>query len=153
VADPSYGPPDTCLQPDPVAAVVAYLTGVATVAALVDDRVASALDTETAWPAVRVTLLSSFPVYPRVLDRHLFQVDCFATDEPAAYQLAATVRAALVGCGGWVGAGAVLTGSTDLSLRPIPDETYTPPISRVAVAGYVFARPDPREVTPNGNQP
>jgi len=154
VGDPSFGPA-TDIQPDPIATLVAYLTGTPSVAALVDDRVASALDTETVWPAVRITLLNAYAVYPRVLDRLMLQVDCFSPDEPEAYAVAAAVRAALVGCGGWVGDGAVLTGSTGLALHPIPDETYTPPVARVAVTGYVFARkgvPAPTEET-NGNEP
>jgi len=136
-----------------VAVLVAYLATVPTVTALVADRIATALDPESGWPAVRVTLLNAFPVYPRVLDRLMVQLDCCSPDEPEAYATAAAVRAALVGCGSWVGAGAVLAGSQALSLRPIPDETYTPPITRVAVSGYVFARTGPTTEVPNGNEP
>lgn len=139
MGDPSFGPATDTLA-DPVAVLVAYLAATPSVVALVDDRISSTLDADTAWPAVRVTLIAAYPVYPRVLDRLMVQLDCFSDDEPQAYAVAASVRAALVGCGGWVGDGAVLSGSTGLGLQPIPDQTFTPPASRVAVIGYVFAR-------------
>lgn len=137
MGDPSFGP-TTDVMPDPAAVVVAYIN--ATLPTL-DGRVATAMDAGNhAWPFVRVTLLNAYPIFPRVLDRYMVQVDCFSPEEPHAYETALAVRAALVGCAGWTGEGASLSGSQELSLRPIPDETFTPPIARVSVAGYVFAR-------------
>lgn len=140
MGDPSFGPADD-LMPDPVATLVGYLLSVPSVTDVVEDRVASAIDADNqAWPFVRVTLLSAFAIYPRVLDRYMVQIDCFSPTEIDAYGTATVVRAALVGCAGWTHDNAVLTGSQDLSLRPIPDQTYEPPLGRVSVGGYVYAR-------------
>jgi hypothetical protein len=141
VGDPSLGPP--VVMPDVLAVLRAYLVADPGTAALVGDRVSTELPHDPTWPAIRLVLINLFPSYAVRLDRVYVQLDCFDPSEAKAYEVARTARAALFACGGHVAPGAVLTGAQHLSLRPIPDDSFTPPVRRYVVAGYVYVRPDP----------
>jgi Protein of unknown function (DUF3168) len=141
MGDPSLGPP--VVMPDSLAVLRAYLVADPGTAALVDDRVSTELPNEPTWPCIRLTLINAFPSYAIRLDRVFIQADCFDPSQQLAHEVARTARAALFACGGHVASGAVLSGAQNLSLRPIPDDSYTPPVHRFVVAGYVFVRPNP----------
>lgn len=135
-------PPHLCIIPDPITAVREYLLSVPQVTTIT-DRIVTVVPKDPIWPLIRLTLLTSFQVFARRYDRCLFQVDCFATAEPAAHELARVVRAALQESENWQSAEAVLGGTTDSSIRPMPETGYTPPIARYAVSAHVFIHPNP----------
>lgn len=136
-------PTDPKVLPDSIVAVRAFLLQVPEVTALVGNRIVTRLPVNPTWPAIRLTLISAFMSGFRRVDTATFQVDCFSPDEATAHRIARIVRAALADCQHFVTPTAVLLGGADLAVRPLPDESFTPPIQRYAVSASVFVRSNP----------
>jgi len=150
------------VMPDTLEVVQGYLLSVAEVTALVGTRV-RVNTTDTTWPSVRISALTSVEAVPRRLDRSLIQVDCWAAPpdstaltlgDETAQLVARTVKAALVDIAGyvhpeqrpdqpWMVPTAVVTGCDTPAIRYQPDDSREPVIPRWVVSAAIYLRPNP----------
>jgi uncharacterized protein DUF3168 len=133
------------LPVDIEALVSAFLRDQDEIAALVEDRVYTALPKAPRFPAVRVTQIIDRPIEPRgVLWGLAFsvQVEAFGGGKAAAWRIAATARAAidqrLKGVHDGYG---VVTGSDPGTMMDLPDTMFDPAVPRWLFTSTVWAHP------------
>ena len=131
------------ILPNAEGVLIAFLKSDPDVAPLLGDRVYSALPATKTWPAARVTRYAGAPVFqqPVELDRAEIQVDVWATSKQSAWQIAATMRAAVAARLPGVWPLGVVTGVDLGQFTYDADETYDPALPRYITDLTVYARP------------
>lgn len=123
--------------------VSAYLRDRDEIAALVADRVYTAIPANPTWPLVRLTRIGGAPVFnrPLHLDRALIQCDVFGGPKATAHEIAETCRAALTDLPSAYSALGVVTDVQFGTFAYLPDAAYTPARPRYVFDVAVYLHP------------
>lgn len=134
------------MTPDIETILVAHLRADAAVAAIT-DRIGTRHPRSTTDPWVKIYLLDD-RVHVRSSALHFIhaavQLDCYGSSdqvlaESEASDLGRAVRAALHGMAAGDHVDAVVTGVSDLALRPLPDDSLEPARERYIVTATIHA--------------
>lgn len=128
--------------PDAEALVSEYLRDDDAVAALVEDRVYTAIPKTPEWPLLMVRRVSGSPVTSRPLhlDAAVLQLDAYGGTKKQAQTLVETARAALAELEGTHGS-AVVSGVQFGPMSWLPDADYAPARPRYVADVTVFVHP------------
>lgn len=131
------------MQPDVEALTCTYLRGRPDIAALVDDRVYTAIPASPEWPLVSLFRIGGGPdEWPYRLDQARLQIDCWADTKAAAHDLARAAQTAL-----WAmpdvphATGTVTHVAPDGPFLWLPDDTYPTPKPRYLFGVTVTVHP------------
>lgn len=130
---------DLIVHPLGIAVTRTYLLSRSEVTDIVGTRVAGSM--VKPFPSLRLVELSTTEQIPRVFNRMLIQVDCWAVTQPGADRLARVVMAVLRDSANYITADAVMGETQDLATRSEPDSSLNPSHPRAIVTGHCWLRP------------
>lgn len=138
--------PPLLVLPDVIELVRSYLGTVPEVTQLVPmDRITIRSPRDTSTPWVRLSRIGGLvEVWPPMLDRCNLQAEAYSPpeQEETCWQIARTLRGALLGALNFVGSDGVICGALDsMGLIYQPDTSRNPPTPRVVMAVSIYARP------------
>lgn len=132
--------------PLPLASLRTFLLSRTEITAIVGTRISDAMPAATAsprWPALRLSVQSSGPTTPHRRIDALFQIDCWAVNQPSADRLASKVVSVLEAVRQFDTGDAFFDHASTLRWRSDPDETISPAQPRSIVTGRIRLTPHP----------